>query len=275
MSTDIARSDNRIDTTLKALRDARETALVPFITVGFPDVETSEALAQATLESGGDMLELGIPFSDPLAEGLTIQRTSFHALNQGVNVETSLSVVRRLRGNGVREPLIFMGYYNSFLRYGAERFVREAADAGLDGVIVPDLPPEEAGPFREDCLRQGVCLIPMLAPTSTDRRIAQACKQASGFIYCVSLAGVTGARRRLSAALPELVGRIRLHTDLPVIVGFGVSRREHVEEIGRFADGAACGSALLDAIDEAPKDRKVEAARDFVRGLKSSGQKRS
>ena len=262
--------ENRIDTKLRALKEAGETALVPYVTIGFPDIKTSEALAEAVLDSGGNMLELGIPFSDPLADGLTVQKTSFQALKQGVNVHTSLEVIQRLRSKGIEAPLIFMGYFNLFLSYGLERFVGDAAEGGLDGIIVPDLPTEESGPFNELCESHGLHLIPMLAPTSTDQRIAQACEQASGFIYFVSVTGVTGARRQLASGLPDLVGRIRSHTNLPVIIGFGVSRREHVEEIGRFADGAVVASALLDAIDRSPKDKVLQTAREFIRGLRTA-----
>ena len=262
---------NRIDSTLQELKRAGRTALVPFVTVGFPNVETSESLAEAIIESGADILELGIPFSDPLADGPTIQKTSFQALENGVTVRVSLEVVRRLRGKGITAPLIFMGYYNPFLRYGVEAFIRDAADAGLDGIIVADMPGEESGPFNEVCRQHGIYLIPLLAPTSPDERIAQACKQADGFIYCVSLTGVTGARRELGSGLSELVGRIRRYTDLPVIVGFGVSTREHIESISRFADGAVVASALLDAIDRSPSEHVLQTARDFVHGLKPSG----
>lgn len=260
---------NRIDEKMQALLEAGQTALVPFITIGFPDVEMSESLAQAVIESGADMLELGIPFSDPLADGPTIQMTSYRALQHGVNVDTALGTVRNLRGKGVQVPLIFMGYYNPYLHYGIERFAKNAADAGLDGMIVPDLPTEESSVFRDLCEQNGMHVIPLLAPTSTDERIAQACKGAGGFIYCVSLTGVTGARQSLASGLSELVGRIRRHTNLPVLVGFGVSRREHVEEIGKFADGAIVASALLAAIDQAPKDQVLQTARDFVAGLKN------
>ena len=261
---------NRIDVRLKELREAGETALAPFVTIGFPDIETSEDLVEVIAQSGGDMLELGIPFSDPLADGLTVQKASFRALENGVSVTTSLGVLRRLRGRGVEAPLIFMGYFNPFLRYGTERFVADAAEAGLDGIIVPDLPPEEAGPFKELCESRGIYLVPLLAPTSTDERIAQACKGANGFIYCVSLTGVTGARQELSSGLSDMVGRIRRHTDLPVLVGFGVSSRQHVTEIGRFADGAVVASALLDAIDRSTADQVLETASEFVRKLKGA-----
>ena len=266
---------NRIDLRLQSLKDAGRTALVPFVTIGFPDVETSEAIAEVILSSGGDLLELGIPFSDPLADGPTIQKTSFHALSKGVTVRTSLDVVRRLRAKDIEAPLILMGYYNPFLSYGVEQFARDAADSGLDGVIVPDLPTEESDLFKRLCEERDIYLIPLLAPTSPDSRIAQACKEARGFIYCVSLAGVTGARRALASGLPDLVGRIRRHTALPVLVGFGVSSREHIQEIGRFADGAVVASALLDAIDKSPEDEVLQTAKEFVERLAISGGKRN
>ena len=266
---------NRIDVTLARLRADGKKALAPFLTVGFPDVPTSDALAQAALEAGADMLELGIPFSDPLAEGPTIQMTSHRALRNGVTLDTVLEAVARLRASQPQAPLILMGYYNPFLRFGVERFAQRAREVGADGVIVPDLPTEESGEFNDTCDGHGVHLIPLLAPTSSDQRIAAACKGARGFIYCVSLTGVTGAQRSMSPDLAHLVGRIRQHSDLPVLVGFGVSQRQHVEEIGGFADGAIVGSALLDAvnrdaIDGAPLDRAAETVRSFVRALKGS-----
>jgi tryptophan synthase alpha chain len=262
---------NRIDETLGRLRADGATAVVPFVTIGFPDVETSESLVEALVDSGADMIELGVPFSDPLADGPTIQMTSFRALGNGVTVAASLDLVSRLRANGADTPLIFMGYYNPFLQFGTERLAAAAEDASLDGIIDPDLPTEEATAFGETCERHGIYLIPLLAPTSTDQRIERACNQASGFIYCVSLTGVTGARRSLSGGIGDLVTRIRRHTDLPVLVGFGVSKREHVEEIGRYADGAVVASAMLDAVDKAPEGRKVETAAAFLQGLKGPG----
>ena len=259
---------NRIDTVLDRLRESGRTALVPYITVGFPDIPTSEDLAKTILESGANMLELGVPFSDPLADGPTIQMTSYRALQNGVTVRECLDVVRRLRASGVESPLIFMGYYNPYLRYGPERFLDDAAAAGLDGMIVPDLPTEESEQFGEMCASRGIHLIPLLAPTSSDERIEDACKAAGGFIYCVSLTGVTSARSTLSRATSGLVERIRQHTELPILVGFGVSRPEHLVEIGTYAEGAVVGSALLDAVDNAPPDGKVDAARDFIHALR-------
>ena len=259
---------NRIDATLQRLRESGRTALAPFVTVGFPDLPMSEALARTILDSGGDMLELGVPFSDPLADGPTIQMTSYRALRNGVNLAACIGMVSRLRQTGVDAPLIFLGYYNPFLRYGLDRFMDDAGDAGLDGVIVPDLPTEEAGRLAEIAGRRNIHLIPLLAPTSTDARIADACKSAGGFIYCVSLTGVTGARSSMSDRTAGLAARIRRHTDLPILVGFGVSRPEHLREIGGYADGAAVGTALLEAIDRAAEDDKLGAARRFVRSLK-------
>ena len=265
-------SANRIDIRFREAKASGQTILAPFMTIGYPDVDTSVEVTKALLDSGGDLVELGVPFSDPLADGTTVQKTSFEALRQGVTVGTCLDVARRLRRQGVDAPLLLMGYYNPFLRYGPEEFVRDAADAGIDGLIVPDLPPEEAGPFTTICDAHGLYLIPLVAPTSTDKRIAQACKHAKGFIYCVSLMGVTGARAELREGVSDLVGRIRRHTDLPVLVGFGVSTREHVEEIGRFADGVVFASALMDAIGKAPTGHAVQAATTFVRSLQSPSQ---
>lgn len=264
--------NNRIDEKLGELRISGATALVPFITVGFPDIATSEELAKAVLDAGSDMLELGVPFSDPVADGPTIQMTSFRAIEQGANLRAALDVVRNLRKADVGEPLIFMGYLNPFLHYGFEPFAQAASDAGLDGVIIPDLPPEEAEPYAKVLESHGIYLIPLLAPTSTAERIAQACKRAKGFIYCVSLRGVTGARQTTSGGISDLVSAIRRHTELPILVGFGVSTREHVESIGEFADGAVVGSALLNAVNDAPPGHEVEAARAFVRGLRGTDQ---
>ena len=259
---------NRIDTTLANAREAGRSALGPYITVGYPDVPTSTDIAEAVLESGADMLELGIPFSDPLAEGPTIQKSSFHALQQGVTMNASLDVLRDLRQRGVDSPLIFMGYINPFLAYGMERFARDAAAAGLDGVILPDLPAEESTLFADILEESGIYLLPLLAPTSSDTRIERACSRARGFIYCVSLTGVTGARSELRQGIEDMVGRVRQFTDLPLLVGFGISRREHVQSVSRFADGVMVGSALIDAIGNAPEGGAVEAAKELVRALR-------
>lgn len=259
---------NRIDTTLDALRKEGRSALAPFVTLGYPDIETSEAMAKSILESGADMLELGIPFSDPLADGPTVQMTSFRALKNGTTLTMALESLQRLRSGGITSPLIFMGYLNPFLRYGIDRFASDAADAGIDGIIIPDMPPEETPPYQAIFKAHGIHLIPLLAPTSTDARIEQACKQANGFIYCVSVTGVTGARSELSDSVEGLARRIREHSDLPILVGFGVSQREHVENIARFADGAVVASAMLDSVSKVPTEDAARTAAQFIRGLR-------
>lgn len=267
--------ENRIDRTLSALRASGTTALAPFVTIGYPDLDGSVDVARAALGAGGDILELGVPFSDPLADGPTIQRTSAKALANGVTVRKSLDMVSRLRTatigeKGVDAPLVLMGYMNPFLHYGLEGFVHDAADAGADGLIVPDLPPEESGILRSLCKDAGIHLIPLLAPTSTEERIATACEGAGGFIYCVSLAGVTGARGQMASGVKALVRRIKQHSDLPVLVGFGVSTKEHVTDISTFADGAVFASAMLDAIGKAPRHKAARVAGEFVRGLRGA-----
>ena len=260
---------NRIDTTFENARRAGRSVLAPFVTIGYPDVDSSEEIAAALLDSGGDMLELGVPFSDPLADGATVQRSSAQALRNGVDVPACLDAVRRLRDRGISSPLVLMGYFNPFMRYGQQRFAADAARAGADGLIVPDLPLDDGAGFARLCADNGLHLVPMLAPTSTDRRIELACKGAGGFIYCVSLTGVTGARPGLRyEAAARLVERIRRHTDVPTVVGFGVSSPRHLEEIAGFADGAIVASALLDAIGDAPAGKAVEAAREFLTRLK-------
>ena len=259
---------NRIDTTLAALKAEGRSALAPFVTVGYPDLAASEAMAASILDAGADMLELGIPFSDPLAEGPTIQMTSFRALENGTTLTKAIESLRSLRAGGVDSPLIFMGYLNPFLSYGMERFAEDAADAGIDGVIIPDLPPEEAPPYQAILELKGIYVIPLIAPTSTEARIEQACKQAKGFIYCVSVTGVTGARSELWGGVEGLVRRIREHSDLPILVGFGVSRQEHVENIARFADGAVVASAMLDSVSRVPTEDAAETAARFVRQLR-------
>lgn len=261
-----------IKDTFQELASSGSTGIIPFVTVGFPDVDTTLELVPALAQAGADIIEMGVPFSDPLADGATVQKASFHALEQGVTMKTCLEVCSRLRSKGAEVPLVFLGYYNQFLAFGLKRFAAEAQRCGLNGVIVPDLPPEEAGPLGDECRAHGVDLIPLLAPTSKDSRIASACSLASGFIYCVSLTGVTGIRERVSEDAEGLVRRVRNQTDLPIAVGFGLSQAEHVRAVGRFADAAIVGSALVNVIDTAPPGEAVRRAAEFVSGLSQSIQ---
>ncbi len=256
---------NRITATFDRVRREGRAALMPFITMGYPDLESALDLVPALVEGGADLIELGIPFSDPLADGATIQATSQQALDNGMTLALCLEQVAALRARGVEVPLILMGYYNPILQMGGAKFAEEAARAGADGVIVPDLPPEEADELRTALHAHGLALIFLLAPTSDDERVRLVAEQATGFIYLVSLTGVTGARDQLPPDLADFVARVRRTTDLPLAVGFGISRPEQAAMVAQMADGVIVGSALLRTIGDA--DDPIAAARAFVRQL--------
>lgn len=242
-------------------------ALMPYFTLGYPSPETSLQIIQA-ISHHSHLIELGVPFSDPIADGPTIQRSTQLALEQGVNSKACLDMLGELRNRGVNTPALLMGYYNPILAYGEEHYVRDAAAAGADGLIIPDLPPEEAGVIAEAADKAGLALIYFLAPTSDQRRIRLVLERANGFIYMVSVTGVTGARATLHADLRNFVQRLKKQTDVKIAVGFGISRPEQASEISEFADGIIVGSALINAIDAA--DDKAGAARSFVRNLQVS-----
>lgn len=260
---------SRIDAMFRVLAARRETALLPYLTVGYPSRGATAPLALALVRAGADGLELGLPFSDPLADGATLQRACQRALDAGFRLDDAFETARRLRAE-TEVPLVFMSYYNPVQHRGLDRFASEAAAAGADGLIVPDLPPEEAGLLRAACHRAGLVLITMLAPTTPDERMAAACAEAEGFIYCVSLVGVTGARASLSEDLPAFLARVRRHTALPLVVGFGISRPEHVATVGRYAEGAIVASALADLLERRPDAERAAAAAEFVRSLKAA-----
>ena len=235
------------DAFIRAKAEGR-TILGPYVTVGYPNLASTVELVSTMIDAGADMIELGVPFSDPLAEGPTIQRSSQVALDQGVTLDTCIETAASLRERYPVVPVILMGYYNPVLAYGLERFAERAASSGVDGVIVPDLPAEEAAPLVEVCRPRGIDVILLLAPTSTDERIRKVSGVGTGFIYCVSVAGVTGARARVSDGLAPFLQRVRKFVDLPIAVGFGISNAEHVRTVGALADGAMVGSAVIDAI---------------------------
>ena len=245
----------------------KKVGLFPFLTVGFPDLEATLELVPALAEAGADGFELGVPFSDPLADGATIQNSSFKALEQGVTLQSCLDVVKALRTKVPKTPLVLMGYYNPIFQYGIDRFAASAAAVGLDGVIVADLPPDESGPLLQACISKNVSLIYLLAPTSTEERIRKACDTASGFIYCVSLTGVTGAREELPASARQLLNRVRTHTRLPLALGFGISQKKHVESIAAHADAAVVGSALIRILMDSPRHLMVSKATELIREL--------
>jgi tryptophan synthase alpha chain len=247
-----------------------EKALAPYVTIGHPTKDATLEIVPALVEGGATMIELGVPFSDPLADGPVIQRSSFQALQNGVTVEYCIQTARALRQRGVEVPLIFMGYYNPILRYGLDRFVADCAEAGVDGFIIPDLPPDESAEMAEACARYERDLIFMVAPTSRDSHIQALSGRASGFVYCVSVTGVTGARDDVSSDLAAFLGRVRSALDLPLAVGFGISTPEHVAEIGRDADGVIVGSALISKLNDADPADAPAVAREFMRYLRGT-----
>ncbi len=259
---------SHISDTFKALRQQGRAALMPYFTLGFPNPEASLEVVQAMAENGADLIELGVPFSDPLADGPTIQRSTQAALEQGMNVRRVLEMTTELRRRGVQQPLLLMGYYNPILAFGVEAFARQAAAAGADGLIVPDLPPDEAAPLEAACETCGLALVFLLAPTSTPQRIRQVAAQTRGFLYLVSLAGVTGARSQLPADLEAFVQRARQATSTPLAVGFGISTPEQVAAVGHMADGVIIGSAMITAAEQSPQPAQAVGA--FVRRLRQA-----
>ncbi len=260
---------SRIAETFARLKREGRTAFIPYVTIGFPALGVTEELVPALVEAGADLVELGVPFSDPIAEGPTIQRASFRALENGVTLKHCFATARAIRAK-TDVPLLFMGYYNPVFSYGVERYVNEAAAAGIDGLILPDLALEEAGEVMAACQKAGLDLILFVAPTSTDERIKQVAEIATGFIYCVALTGVTGARATMSEYLPELVKKIRRYTDTPVAIGFGISRPEHFAAVSKLADACIVGAALIDVIEQASPANRIAAATSFIRELKGN-----
>jgi tryptophan synthase alpha chain len=238
----------------------RKPILMPYFPMGYPDLQTSLDVIETLAKYGGDVIEVGLSFSDPLADGPVIQKATQTALQNGITINKSLAGIRELRARGVVIPLILMGYYNPILAYGLEKFAREAAEAGADGFIIPDLPPEEAGEF--EAVAGDLPLIRMIAPTTPVERMKQIVTDAKGFIYLVSVAGVTGARSSLPEGIGPLVQKVRQFTKLPVCVGFGIGTPQQAQEVGRFADGAIVGSACVKAIGES--DSPLAAARGFA-----------
>ncbi len=229
---------------------------MPYWPVGWPQLDDTGRAVEALVRSGADLLEIGMPFSDPIADGPTVQRVNQRSLSNGVTTELALQHIHDLRhARGVEVPLIAMGYYNPILTYGIERFTHDAREAGADGFIVPDLPPEESDELLAACVDNGLHLVYMLAPTSTEERFEAILERASGFIYLVSVVGITGARDRLWEGLSDYVARVRRHTDLPLALGFGISSHAHVVEAGKLVDGVIFASAMLNAVEPAPADQ--------------------
>ncbi len=258
---------DRLKETFAAIKREQRTGLIAFLTVGFPDMEATMELVPAMAAAGADVIELGVPFSDPLAEGPVIQKSSFLALQQKVTLAGCLDAVEELRDKVPDTPLVFMGYYNPIYSFGPERFAKECGRVGVDGLIAVDLPHAESKSLASQLAAEGVHNIPLLAPTSTEESIRNSAGSATGFIYCVSVTGVTGARDELSERGLELLRRVRNYTALPLTVGFGISRREHVELVCREAEAAVVGSAIVRVMLESPRDEVVARTSNFVAEL--------
>ncbi|MEK6777817.1 MAG: tryptophan synthase subunit alpha [bacterium] len=255
---------SRIDEVFKKLKAEGRVALMPFITAGDPSLDVTGKIIREMERAGADIIELGIPFSDPLADGPTIQRSSQRALAGGVSLSKILLFLKEQRSH-ISMPVVLMGYYNPIFRYGLERFARDAKDAGADGLIVPDLPPEEAEDLIREARRVDLDTVFLLAPTSTRERIERVASVSRGFLYYVSLTGVTGARSRLSDDIGPSIAKIREVTSQPVCVGFGISKPEHVRAVSGFADGVIVGSALVGFMEERLNDPGCPAqAGDFL-----------
>ncbi len=220
-------------------------AFMPYWMLGYPDLPTSIETIRALIDAGADAVEIGVPFSDPLADGVVIAAAAQVAIEQGTTLTDCLAAVRTLREGGAKVPFLMMSYVNPMLAYGLERFVNEATAVGVDGFIVPDLPPDEAQELLAKCEARQLALIELLAPTSNPQRIKLVAETARGFIYLVAVTGITGARETLSVDLEAYIARVRAATDLPLAVGFGVSKPEHVAQIKRWADGVIVASALI------------------------------
>lgn len=259
---------SRIRETFASLKHAGRGGFIPFITAGDPDIATTERLLIELAAAGADIIELGVPFSDPVADGETIQHASERALRKGMTVSDVLSCVSHAKQH-IDVPIVLFSYFNPLLSFGRDRLAKEAKEAGVDAVLVTDLIPEEAETWTETMIQFDLDPIFLVAPTTSDKRLKQIARQARGFIYAVSRAGVTGARDEMPGDAETLVKRVRSVSDLPVAVGFGISTAEQIREVWRFADAAVIGSAIVSQIEKLGKSpdlvkRVGEFARSFV-----------
>ena len=264
---------SRIARRFAALREEGRAGLVTYLTAGDPDPDTSLRLFGGLVQAGADLIEIGMPFSDPMADGPVIQEAGQRALKQGMNLRRTLGLVRELRGSDDATPIVLMGYYNPIYRYGAERFAHDAVAAGVDGAIVVDLPPEEDAELTEPARAAGLDVIRLATPTSDDRRLPLIAEHASGFIYYVAVAGITGTRSADAAAIAAAVARLRRFTALPIAVGFGIRTSEQAAAVARSADAAVVGSALVQRLalnlrpDGTAKPGLIDAVLADVRAL--------
>jgi tryptophan synthase alpha chain len=260
---------SRLAGTFDRIRTDNHGGLVTYLTAGDPDADRSVALLQAIADAGADVLEVGVPFSDPLADGPVIQRATERALANGMTLRGSLEVIRRVRQQ-VDPPVVLFTYANPVLRMGIDVFTQQAVDAGVDGVLILDYPVEESGRLRDAILSAGLDPIYLISPTTTEPRIRHSAEQGRGFLYLISRLGVTGARDRMSADVTSLADRVRSCTTMPTALGFGIARPEHVAEACRIADAAVVGSALVDVVAQhGGRSDLCDRASEYVRWLKS------
>jgi len=240
---------NRIDKTFRDLRKKEKKAFIPYITAGDPDLKTTYKIAMELIKNGADLIEFGIPFSDPLADGPTIQAASERALKRSIDIKSILKMIDLLRKK-TEVPFVFMTYYNPVYQYGIRKFILDSKQSGIDGVIIPDLPPEEAGELLKHAGKNAFAVIFLVAPTSTPDRLKIIAKKSKGFIYYVSLTGVTGARKKLASDIADHLRKIKQITEKPVCVGFGVSNPKQAKLVASFADGVIIGSALIKVVEK-------------------------
>ena len=265
---------SRIDTTLSQLKAQGRKALIPFVTAGFPFADSTPSLMHAMAAAGADIIELGVPFSDPSADGPVIQKAGDRALAYGIGLVQVLAMVRAFRQTNSTTPVVLMGYANPIERYdqkhGQDSFIRDASAAGVDGVLVVDYPPEECAEFAAKLRAHGMDLIFLLAPTSTDERMQQVAQVASGYVYYVSLKGVTGSGALDTVAVEAMLPRIRQHVSIPVGVGFGIRDAQTAKAIGRVADAVVIGSRLIQLIENESADKVNAVAADFLSGIRQA-----
>ncbi len=269
---------SRIATTFAALQQQQRKALIPYVTAGFPYADITPALMHGMVTAGADVIELGVPFSDPSADGPVIQRAGERALALGIGLTQVLAIVRTFREKDQKTPVVLMGYANPVERYDQihgqnpdeSAFIRDAAAAGVDGLLIVDYPPEECADFAARLRAAGMDLIFLLAPTSTEQRMQQVADVASGYVYYVSLKGVTGSGAINTAEVEAMLPRIRQHVKIPVGVGFGIRDAETAKAIGRVADAVVIGSRLIQLIEPQPHERVVAAAMDFLRPIRAA-----
>lgn len=261
--------ENRIDLKFNELKKNNKKAFITFITAGYPDLNTCEELVISMEESGADIIELGIPYSDPLADGVIIQESSLKALENGAKISKIMDMVKKIRLR-TQVPLVYMLYYNSIFKYGMEKFLSEAKEAGIDGIIIPDLPIEERKDIIKMTKKYDIALVPLVAPTSKDR-IEKITKDAEGFVYCVSTTGVTGVRDSLGTDIAEYMKIVSSYTDKPKAIGFGISNGEMAKKLKPYCDGIIIGSAVIKQImNSKNKEEALENVRSFTQSIRKS-----